>query len=544
VKTRKIVDFEKLGFETMLKCEDIEIAKPICALELQAYAGGLQPELERLESETQLNKQKSAALLEDLYGRPIPVDDAEMLTHGKKARILLALVASAALACLVGQTATLSLLGVGFPLALVGAVGITALPLVVGHFAFEQIVAKFKALQIALAILGVGLCFGGLLRFAEARQMMLEKATETPVTNSYVDGTDADSLAAGSHTEPEPKPNDYSESRIHEEFGNALLLFMIAADLMLGYLVGQLSRMHTDKDYAAWRELQKIAEIAIQLKERISEIGSSIEIAQKRCMAGILRAQNVRRKRNIAYHRALGVVAFSLVALASARDAHAQTIERYEGILIDTSGSIAKGKANNGLFHEYLSSTQQLLLTEPANSRVWVSKIASDSFGGVVEVVSGWTPYARGVFIDDLTRARRQLAARFEDKSGGIVPVSAGTDIFGGLWHNKALFDSAPKSDSNSTVLMSIWIFSDMMNETREFSMPELVDTTPEQMLERAKANRLIVPLRGYKIHVFGASMRNLTPKQWETVRAFWVRYFSAAGAEVVSYSAECDLRR
>jgi len=74
--------------------------------------------------------------------------------------------------------------------------------------------------------------------------------------------------------------------------------------------------------------------------------------------------------------------------------------------------------------------------------------------------------------------------------------------------------------------------------------MPQLVDTAPEQMLERAKANGLVVPLHGYKIYVYGASTMHLMPKQWRILREFWTAYFSAAGAELVSYSADCDSRR
>src|SRR5882724_11960867 len=189
--------------------------------------------------------------------------------------------------------------------------------------------------------------------------------------------------------DPEPRPHDHSESKIHEELGKARLLFMIAADVMLGFLVGQLSRMHTEEDYAAWRKLLKIAELDIHIKERIAELRSSIEIAQKLCMAGILRALNQQRKRKIPYHGELGGIAFILFALAAVQVSHAQTIERYEGILIDTSASIAKGGARNELFREYLMSTKKLLRTEPPNTRVWVSSIADDSFGGTREIVKG-----------------------------------------------------------------------------------------------------------------------------------------------------------
>ena len=83
-----------------------------------------------------------------------------------------------------------------------------------------------------------------------------------------------------------------------------------------------------------------------------------------------------------------------------------------------------------------------------------------------------------------------------------------------------------------------------MMNETREFPMPELLDMGPERMLERAKANGLLVPLANYKIHVYGASTTGLAPQSWMTIRRFWEMYLAAAGAELVIYSAECDVQR
>ncbi len=272
------------------------------------------------------------------------------------------------------------------------------------------------------------------------------------------------------------------------------------------------------------------------------QVSSPTRYPSIRSAAKILRAQNGRNKRRIPYHQVLTVLI--LFVFFRGRISVAQTLECYEGILIDTSGSISKGGTTNDLFHEYLISTRKLLLTEPANSRVWVSSISNDSFGGVREVLKGWTPDARGVFTDDLTRARRDLASSFEVKSSGMSPVASGTDIIGGLWHLKALFESALGSDTSHVFPKTIWIFSDMMNETKDFPMPTLIALGPEQMLERAKANGLVVPMNGYKIYIYGASPSGLTPQVWVTIKKFWTMYFGAAGAELVSYSAECDAQR
>jgi len=252
--------------------------------------------------------------------------------------------------------------------------------------------------------------------------------------------------------------------------------------------------------------------------------------------------KNISSKRRVPYHQLLTALMLFLFALT--HSSQAQTIRRYEGILIDTSGSIRKGDPNSELFREYLLSTKKLLLTEPANSRVWVSTISTDSFGGVSEILKGWTPDARGVFTNDLNRARHQLASTFEANSSGVSPVNAGTDIFGGLWSLKVHFESAHNADRSNTIAKDIWIFSDMMNERKNFPMPELLAMGSELMLQQAKANGLLVPLRGYRVYIYGASMTGLTPQTWAAVKKFWTGYFSAAGAELVAYSAECDSAR
>ena len=257
-------------------------------------------------------------------------------------------------------------------------------------------------------------------------------------------------------------------------------------------------------------------------------------------MAGIRRARSIKSKRRIPYHKALTVlVVFAFLRIPIS---YSQAVQHQEGILIDVSSSISRDGTTGDLFREYLRSTKKLLATEPANSRVWVSTIAGNSFGGVHQIVRGWTPEAHGVFTDDLDRSRRQLATSFEAKSAGLTTTAPSTDIFGGLWHMKALFESSPNSRPASASERTIWIFSDMMNETKEFPMPQLLEIGPERMLERAKASGLLVPLTRYKIYVYGASPAGLTPHSWMTIKRFWGMYFEAAGAELTAYSPECEI--
>jgi hypothetical protein len=60
-------------------------------------------------------------------------------------------------------------------------------------------------------------------------------------------------------------------------------------------------------------------------------------------------------------------------------------------------------------------------------------------------------------------------------------------------------------------------------------------------MIKDAKEEGLLLSLKGYKIHVTGASTRGLSPQAWNTVRRFWELYFEASGADLVSYSVDCN---
>jgi hypothetical protein len=531
-------DFEQLGHDTMLEMGDENAAKRVCALELHAYEQALRPEIEKIRVEIQELKHRDMALHAELYDRPIPVSDAAMLVHSIGERVLLFLAVLAGLASLAGNLVLFFLLGFGMLVSLVLALGATAFPLVVGHLAYEKIVAQHKALQVALILGILALSIAGLLQFGQARRAVVDKMTEKSTVSSYVD----DAAAEDSTDESGDKPQ-VSEAKTHQTLGGAAFTMLLAADIALGLLAGLLTRLRVDKDYAAWRELKRIRERLLLLEKRMSELVVSLEIAKVRCMAGILRAQNVLRRRKPPYYRALTMLAVVIFCFCT-RSLRAQKVDHYEGILIDTSGSIARGSATNELFREYLFSTKKLLLTEPSSSRVWVSVISTDSFGGVHELLKGWTPDAHGVFTDDLTRARRQLAASFEAKSSGMAPVAAGTDIIGGLWRMKALLESGANGEDSQGSTRTIWIFSDMMNETTSFPMPALLGMGPERMLERAKAAGLLVPLSGYTIYIQGASPSGLSPQAWLTVKKFWELYFASGGAHVTSYSTECDVGR
>ena len=532
-KPRHADDFEALGQRTMMETGDQIAAQNICGLHLQAFADELRPALSRIASAIQVVKGRQCALMSHLYDRLEPVRDAAMLSFVITVGLLGVLILIAGIASFAGHAMTFYLFGSEPFVSIILGLALTGIAIVAGYQAYEKILLRHKIAEIVSILVAFLLCFWGLVQMAEARGTMMERLTTSTTTQSYVDGGNAEDAPAEA-----PREGDSPEQKVRRLLGGAMVKIMISADIILGILLGRFVKIWTDEDFVAWQDLRKSARELGRLEGELCEIQSAVEIAKKRCMAGILRAKHTRRKKCVPYHQALPMILLAVVLASSPM--FGQTIAHHEGILIDVSGSIGKGGPNSELFRDYLVATKKLLLTEPPQSRVWISVITTESFGTVRSLVKGWTPDAQGVFTDDLNRARRELATAFEMKSAALKPTAAGTDIIGGLWQLKALLESGTSAGVSKT----IWISSDMMNESANFNMPALLPSGPEQMLARAKANRSVVPLHGYQVHVIGASLAGLTPQAWNTLRAFWTLYFREAKAELVSYSAECSVER
>ncbi len=100
----KEIDFEELGFQTMLETGDEACAKEICALKLHEHEQSFRPRLSKLGSEIHQARNRAQALHHLLYDRPIPVNDAAMLVRSLGVGILWVLALLAGIASLAGNT--------------------------------------------------------------------------------------------------------------------------------------------------------------------------------------------------------------------------------------------------------------------------------------------------------------------------------------------------------------------------------------------------------------------------------------------------------
>src|SRR6185437_15073253 len=235
---------------------------------------------------------------------------------------------------------TFYLMGMGI-LALVIGVGMTGVAVVAGHQLFESLLIQHKQLKALSVALVAGLCFWGLLEIAMTRTTLLEKSASSDASGgaqSFVDSAPGSELTSESAA-----PDQSSEDATRNKLGRAFVKIMLACDIALGLLVGIVTALLREEDYAAWRKLKNITEEIKTMQKRKDELLSLVEIAKKKCWAGILRARHFHRRNAVPFHRALGCILLGFMLLSSSLALHAQSLNRYEGILIDVSGSIGAG---------------------------------------------------------------------------------------------------------------------------------------------------------------------------------------------------------
>ena len=147
-----------------------------CALHLHYYEDELQPESSTLDSTIKILRNRAFALHDSLNDRPLPVNDASMLTHQLRMRIVFILSLLTPRTCLAGNLTTFVLLG-WTPLgAFFAAFFMTALPLGLGHPAYERLVADNKAQVILILVIAV-LSLAAVYEVGQARQAVIDKAT-------------------------------------------------------------------------------------------------------------------------------------------------------------------------------------------------------------------------------------------------------------------------------------------------------------------------------------------------------------------------------
>jgi hypothetical protein len=528
-------DYEALGLKAMADTGDEQCAMQIGAMEIQALQHRLQPAMSRSEEEIAETESRVQALCDQLYNRPNPPSDLRIVAKNAALWVLQGFALATALVSMAGHAVTFQLFGMAVVLSVITGALLSVAVAGAGHLAFSKVFEKNKLISGMMILLPFVMGYWGVYDFSRARGVMSDHQDSQGSPQSFVEGA----TPAVEPLLPASGHNESEEQEVKSLLRDGVVKIMLAADIVLGIFLSMVIMLRTDEERLAWLVIKKGKDNMAHFGGEQRRLKAQIEIAMRDFTKGVMPGrQKYQRRQHPPYFRAKSVVLLFLLAPLAV---HAQSdVKRLEGILLDVSGSVAKKTGTSQLHRELFSGAKNLLQTEPPQSRVWLFLISTESFGSVQALLRGWTPAAPGVFQDTLNRARGQLVAALEAKSTGLSPVAAGTDIIGGLWRVKAAFEST----DSKRIVNEVFILSDMMNESQEFPMPALVATGSARMIEYAEQHGLIVPMNGYRIHVYGATTMGMSPQTWNIVKEFWQRYFQKAGAQLVLYSSETVVER
>jgi hypothetical protein len=126
--------------------------------------------------------------------------------------------------------------------------------------------------------------------------------------------------------------------------------------------------------------------------------------------------------------------------------------------------------------------------------------------------------------LEEFRSAAPRVAATFFDAEKSKRVMS--TDLFRTLWRAA---DYAKSANGRRTTLV---LLSDMLQSTSEVNMERAGGVPPGSWIESRKAEGRLPDLAGVCVFVVGADPSS---QQGAKVRAFWQKYFEAAGAQAPS---------
>jgi hypothetical protein len=226
------------------------------------------------------------------------------------------------------------------------------------------------------------------------------------------------------------------------------------------------------------------------------------------------------------------IVALSLGALAHGQASPGDRTDLV--ILLDLSQSVAvKGQGSKAEFEKNTASITSILTALPAGTKVTIVGITDDSFATPYMILSAELAGDEGYFMERLAKGHAALTRAWKERSAGLAPHCAETDILGAMLVASEVFRASPSGHRKVLVVLS-----DMKQATRALNLErEALVQTPAAMRQVAN-NRLLADLRGVDVYAEGVDGAGETVPYWASLHDFWTAYFVQAGATLVRYSA------
>ena len=198
-------------------------------------------------------------------------------------------------------------------------------------------------------------------------------------------------------------------------------------------------------------------------------------------------------------------------------------------LLFDLSGSIqGSDYLEKTEFQKNIQFVEEIIKKLEPGTRLRIVGITEQSFEKPFIILDQEISKVTGYFSEK--SAREKLVVINAWKNLKLEAKAKATDVFGALIYASLLFD---KEQGRRKLI----ILSDLRNTTPiDLETPQIIS---EKAFQFSETNGLIAELRGVEVWAIGVSTINKSFQYWNSLKAFWTKYFEKAGAHLVSYSAE-----
>lgn len=350
-----------------------------------------------------------------------------------------------------------------------------------------------------------------------------------------VNNTPAAVIQDSDDSAPPPVENTFYDRTLGLlRFVMALLAFAIEIGAGIAFHeAGQLSSDSGEDPVALRRELSEVRERMIAHGHEVwalEHAGAAFEHEFRRDFYRSL-INGVRRgalQKLLLVTLFLGIFAHS----QEYRPHHANVV-----VLLDLSKSVAvKGEDSRAEFEKNVKGVSSILAALPSGAKVTVIGITDDSFATPYIILSAELTGDEGYFKERLANGRVALMHAWQERSALLAPRCPQTDILGALFVASEVFRDSPEDDRKVVVVLS-----DMRQATRALNVEHQPVVRADTALRQVANNKLFADLQGVDVYAEGVDAAGETVGYWQSLRDFWMSYFTRAGATVKGYSALRD---
>jgi hypothetical protein len=402
---------------------------------------------------------------------------------------------------------------------------------VVTPFLIEEVFERWNlaGLVKTLATIAGIAALLSLISLAVIRGDLLAHEIDSSNQTAVTDDTDAS-------TPQEPQNDFYRETGALLRLAMALLA--VAMELGAGLALHKAWRT-TENSGEDWKELRKelrdVRGQMVTLATEMTLLQNEPTIFVARFWRNFYHAMLTHTVRNAMTKLLLGFLILLLPGLHGYADAQEQTAIV---AAIDLSQSVAGvGPDSRSDFEKNVASVTRLLAQVPVSSRVVVLGITDKSFSEPYILLSARVSDDPGYFGEKLQAAHRQLIALWKHRCGQLQPNFSHTDILGALLTAEHIFSESPQASRKMLV-----IFSDMRHSTAELDFESASSAPSFTQLKKQSNTVPIAVLKGVEVYALGVDGAGKPIDYWQSLRAFWSKYFESAGAALRRYSVLRDL--